>query len=107
MGGGVVVQTAQASAVLERAQTSFERSLASANSQNLTIRSGNYGLTTNNSCRPGASLLGRNIFHRFRQWAARRLARATSFSVHCPTYKEIRHAKRYGVQHDADLRART
>jgi hypothetical protein len=58
----VLVQTAQASAILERAETSFQQSTASANNQNFTTRSGNYGLTTNNSCRPGASLLGRNLF---------------------------------------------
>src|SRR5271156_5907065 len=103
---GVVVQIAEASGLLCRAEASFQKSLGTKSNEDLTTRNEEYGLTKNNSCRPGAFAAWPKSFVRFRQWAAKRLARAASFSAVARQIKEITHAKRYGVQPDTSFRAR-
>jgi hypothetical protein len=106
MGRVVVVQIAEASGLLCRAEASFQKSLGTKSNEDLTTRNEEYGLTKNNSCRPGAFAAWPKSFVRFRQWAAKRLARAASFSAVARQIKEITHAKRYGVQPDTSFRAR-
>jgi hypothetical protein len=54
MGRVVLVQIAEASGLLCRTEASFQKSLGTKSSEDLTTRNEEYGLTKNNSCRPGA-----------------------------------------------------
>ncbi len=54
MGRVVLVQIAEASGLLCRAEASFQKPLGTKSSEDPTTRNEEYGLTKNNSCRPGA-----------------------------------------------------
>ena len=106
MGRVVLVQIAKASGLLCRAEASFQKSLGTKSNEDLTTRNEEYGLTKNQLVQAWRFRCLAEIFFRFRQWAAKRLARAASFSAVARQIKEITHAKRYGLQPNTSFRAR-
>ncbi len=105
MGRVVLVQIAEASGLSCRAEASFQKSLGTKSSEDLTTRNEEYGLTKNNPCRPGAFAAWPKSFFVFGNGQRRDWHEQPPCSAVARQIKEITHAKRYGVQPDTSFRA--
>jgi hypothetical protein len=106
MGRVVLVQIAEASGLLCRAEASFQKSLGIKSNEDLTTRNEEYGLTRNNSCRPGAFAAWPKSFFVFGNGQRRDWHEQPPSLPFARQIKEITHAKRYGLQPNTRFRAR-